>query len=163
MQNKGIGGLSRRLGFDTIKLLTPQEHIMIGGSPATNALDSTGTSMKRKLSSRTPQAIVEGLMSIEDANNIRQELGTFQMSPLLGMLIGDPKARFGLAKLKPKTGTTEADPVVVKWDEEKEAYVEDTEKTQELYRKFKESGTELHLDKKTIEAEGGGQAGETKA
>lgn len=132
-------------------LLTPQEHIMLGGTPAVDP--------KNDEEWYIPSGVLMKKLSIKQAMERRKELGHLESS-LMASVIGikGQILSFKLQDLDPKTGKTLEDPKILGfWDDKNKVVrkVEDRDLTRELFDKLLNGGIGLKLRPNTVEGKEG--------
>lgn len=137
------------------KILTPQEHILLGSG---TLLEESG---KAEVNLYKPEAVSDGTTSLRSVVEMRKKMGWFEGS-MLSVLLGVPHIGIRLVELDPETGETLTDPIVGVLDEGKGEYVPRQDLTNILFNRLKEAGIDPHLREKGSSIEGKVSEGENK-
>lgn len=140
---------------NVLKLLTPQENLLLGGIPMVEP--------EKESDWHIPECVAREGVSIRVASRRRMDLGHMETS-IMAMALGIEKKSLimGLQELDPKTGQTIADPKIIGiWDDTQKEIIEDNrDLTKKLFDKLREDGIDLHLrQSKSIEGQNTGIEG----
>jgi len=135
------------------KILTPQEHLLIGSGTLLEEERGTNINWYR------PEAVSEG--TAKDVSLARKRTGWYE-GGMLGFMVGESHAAIRLNDLNSETGETTADPVVGVLNEKTDEYVERPDLTELLYRKLKEVGIDPRLREESTGIENKRGQGEMK-